>query len=71
MKTIATQKGDRVTRARGEIGLTMGEFAEKCGVSRPVISNIESGRPVREKSAYKVAQALNKPFGELFDIAII
>lgn len=71
MKTIATQKGDSVTRARGETGLSMGKFAVKCGVSRPVISNIESGVPVRETSAYKVAQALEKPFGELFDIAIV
>lgn len=71
MKTIATQKGDSVTRARGEIGLTMAALAEKCGVSRPVISNIESGVPVRETSAYKVAQGLDKSFGELFDIAIV
>lgn len=36
--------GDRLRKARESTGLSMGEFAEKVGISRVTVGNAESGK---------------------------
>jgi len=43
-ETLQPQLGERIARRRGELGLTQKELAERVGVQRLAIINIESGK---------------------------
>ena len=61
-------KGDAVRRARIVAGFTSAELAEEVGLSRPMLSSIENGAGTTVKTAHRIANALGKPFEDLFDV---
>ncbi|MGD9676561.1 MAG: helix-turn-helix transcriptional regulator [Candidatus Bipolaricaulia bacterium] len=61
-------KGDAVRRARIVAGLTSGVCADAVGVSRPMLSSIENGAGTSVTTAHRIAEAVGKPFEELFEI---
>ena len=71
MKALITQKDKMITRARVNDGLTAQQFAEKCGVCRQVIANIEAGTPIKAATAQKVAQAIGKTVDDVFNIELV
>jgi len=58
----------KLREMRKEENLTQEELAEKSGVSRVTISQIESGQTncVKTDTLVKLADALNKKVGDLF-----
>ena len=44
MTIIATQIPARIRKARERIGLTQGQLAEKCGMARARICEVENGK---------------------------
>ena len=61
-------KGDAVRRARIVAGFTSAELAKEVGLSRPMLSSIENGAGTTVKTAHRIANALGKPFEDLFDV---
>lgn len=59
--------GDRIERLRKEKNLTQEELAVKAGLHRAYFWDIESGRNVSIKTAYKIAKALGVKLSDLFD----
>lgn len=59
--------GDRIEKLRKEKGLTQEELAEKAGLHRAYFWDIESGRNISVKTAYKIAKALGVKLSDLFD----
>ncbi|HUD19234.1 MAG TPA: helix-turn-helix transcriptional regulator [Patescibacteria group bacterium] len=59
--------GERIEKLRRAKGLTQEELAEKAGLHRAYFWDIESGRNVSVKTAYKIAKALGVSLSELFD----
>lgn len=59
--------GNRIEEIRKQKGLTQEELAEKAGLHRAYFWDIESGRNISIKTAYKVAKALGISLKELFD----
>ncbi|MGE5561914.1 MAG: helix-turn-helix transcriptional regulator [Bacillota bacterium] len=58
---------NRLKEARGELGLTQAELAERVGVTRKTVNTVENG--VFTPSALlalKLAKALNVPVERLF-----
>ena len=58
----------QVKEIREELGLSQEALAKKAGVSRTIISGLESGK-VKETSTTtlsKIASALNKKVGDIF-----
>jgi len=53
--------------AIGEQQMSIGELAEKSGVSRNTISAIKAGKTCRPDIAGKIAQALNIPLADLIE----
>ena len=53
--------------AIGEQQMSIGELAEKSGVSRTTISAIKAGKTCRPDIAGKIAQALNIPLTDLIE----
>jgi DNA-binding XRE family transcriptional regulator len=53
---------------REKLGLSQDEFAEKAGVARTVISQLENGNRavIRSDTMAKIAKALNKPIEDIF-----
>lgn len=59
--------GERIEKLRKQKGLTQEELAEKAGLHRAYFWDIESGRNVSIKTAYKIAHALGISLSTLFD----
>ncbi len=57
----------RIERLRKDRDMTQEELAEKAGLHRAYFWDIENGRNISIKTAYKVARALGVKLSELFD----
>ena len=57
----------RVKEFREELGLSQADLAEKSGVSRAIISGLESGRTIvtTTDTLTKLSKALGKPVSEI------
>ena len=64
------QLGKRLRARRAELGLTLGQVADRSGISLPYISNLERGRgnPTLE-ALTKLAEALEVPLSGLWGAA--
>lgn len=60
--------GERVERLRRQKGITQEELAEKAGLHRAYFWDIENGRNISIKTAYKIARALGVSLTQLFDL---
>lgn len=58
---------DRIEKLRKDKGLTQEQLADKAGLHRAYFWDIESGRNISIKTAYKVAKALGVNLAQLFD----
>lgn len=58
----------RIEQLRKAEGLTQEELAERAGLHRAYFWDIENGRNISIKTAYKIARALGVPLSELFKI---
>lgn len=56
----------RIEQLRKEKGLTQEQLAEKAGLHRAYFWDIENGRNISIKTAYKIAQALKVDLKDLF-----
>lgn len=59
--------GERIEKLRKQKGLTQESLAEKAGLHRAYFWDIESGRNISIKTAYKIARALGVSLSQLFD----
>ena len=59
--------GNRIEEMRKKKGLTQEILAEKAGLHRAYFWDIETGRNISIKTAYKIAKALDISLKELFD----
>ena len=59
--------GERIEKLRKEKKLTQEELAEKAGLHRAYFWDVESGRNISIKTAYKIAKALDVNLSELFN----
>jgi len=59
---------DAVRKARIVAGFTAAELAGAIGISRPMLSSIENGAGTSVKTAHKIAEAVGRPFEELFEV---
>ena len=61
--------GERIKKLRKEAGLTLQELAEKAGLYKSNISDIENEKRFRPnvKTLEKLAEALNCEIGDFFD----
>lgn len=66
MKTEIRADGRKIAEMRAARFLTAAEFAKFCGVSRPVMDKLEAGAAVSQRTAHRVAGALEMPIEELF-----
>ncbi len=57
----------RIEELRKKKGLTQEELAEKAGLHRAYFWDIENGRNISIKTAYKIARALDVSLSELLD----
>ena len=57
----------RIERLRKDKDLTQEELAEKAGLHRAYFWDIENGRNISVKTAYKIARALGVKLSDLFD----
>lgn len=57
---------ERIERLRKEKGMTQEELAEKAGLHRAYFWDIENGRNISIKTAYKIAHALGVNLKDLF-----
>lgn len=57
----------RIETLRKQRGLTKDALAEKAGLHRAYFWDIENGRNISVKTAYKIARALDVSLSELFD----
>ncbi len=57
----------RIEELRRKKGMTQEQLAEKAGLHRTYFWNIENGRNISVKTAYKIARTLNVKLSELFD----
>ena len=61
--------GDTVREQRLAAGLSQEALAERCGIDRKSISRMETGAfSPRLDSVFSVAEALNIPVSELFEL---
>lgn len=58
----------KIERLRKERGLTQEELAEKAGLHRAYFWDIENGRNISVKTAYKISKALGVSLSDLFKI---
>ncbi len=56
---------ERIEQLRKEKGLTQEQLAEKAGLHRAYFWDIENGRNISVKTAYKIARALGVKTSEL------
>lgn len=59
--------GERIEELRKKKGITQEELAEKSGLHRAYFWDIENGRNISIKTAYKIARALGVTLSQLFD----
>lgn len=59
--------GSRIEKLRKQKGLTQEELAVKAGLHRAYFWDIENGRNISIKTAYKIARGLGVKLSELFD----
>lgn len=59
--------GKRIEELRRKKSLTQEQLAEKAGLHRAYFWDIESGRNISIKTAYKIARALGVKLSELFN----
>lgn len=64
---IYKKLSNRIERLRKDKGMTQEKLAEKAGLHRSYFWDIESGRNISVKTAYKIAQALGVSLSKLFD----
>lgn len=57
----------RIEKLRKEKGLTQEELAEKAGLHRSYFWDIENGRNISIKTAYKITKGLGISFSDLFN----
>ena len=57
----------RIEKLRRERGLKQEQLAAKAGLHRAYFWDIENGRNISIKTAYKIARALDVPLKDLFD----
>jgi XRE family transcriptional regulator, regulator of sulfur utilization len=58
---------ERIERLRKQKNMTQEELAEKAGLHRAYFWDIENGRNISIKTAYKIARALGVSLSELFN----
>lgn len=58
---------ERIEKLRKEKGMTQEQLADKAGLHRAYFWDIESGRNISVKTAYKIARALGITLSELFE----
>jgi transcriptional regulator with XRE-family HTH domain len=58
----------RIEQLRKSKDLTQEELAEKAGLHRAYFWDIENGRNISIKTAYKISKALGVPLSELFKV---
>lgn len=56
----------RIEELRKKKGMTQEQLAEKAGLHRAYFWDIENGRNISVKTAYKIAHALGVKLSELF-----
>lgn len=56
----------RIEQLRREKGMTQEELAEKAGLHRAYFWDIENGRNISVKTAYKIAHALGVGVKDIF-----
>jgi len=66
-KEFTKRLSERLREIRKAKKLTQQELAEKAGLHRAYFWDIENGRNISIKTAYKVARALGVKLSELFD----
>lgn len=73
MRAVIKQKqgGTSVKRARLALNMTQAQLADAAGVCRAAVGKTENGLPIKSSTAHKVAEALGKDFGTLFEVVII
>ena len=59
--------GKKIKNIRMEKGITQEELAEKADIHRAYFWEIEQGRNISLKTAYKIARALGVKLRDLFD----
>ncbi|QQS44443.1 helix-turn-helix transcriptional regulator [Candidatus Roizmanbacteria bacterium] len=59
--------GENIEKIRKEKKLTQEKLAEDAGLHREYFWDIETGRNISIKTAYKIARALEVKLSELFD----
>lgn len=64
---IYERLAQRIERLRKERKLTQEALAEKAGLHRAYFWDIENGRNISIKTAYKIARALDVKLSELFE----
>ncbi len=58
--------GEKIEKLRRQKGITQEELAEKAGLHRAYFWDIENGRNISIKTAYKIAHALGVTLADLF-----
>lgn len=58
---------ERIERLRKQKGMTQEKLAEEAGLHRAYFWDIENGRNISIKTAYKIARALGVSLSELFN----
>lgn len=58
--------GNRIEELRRQRGITQEKLAERAGLNRAYFWDIESGRNISIKTAYRIAKALEVSLSELF-----
>lgn len=63
--------GRFIVRRRAELGINQGHLSERCGMSRPLISQIENGqKPLLLCNVARMARALEVDCSTLAQLAI-
>lgn len=60
------QLAERIEKLRKEKEMTQEELAEKAGLHRAYFWDIENGRNISVKTAYKIARALGVKVKDMF-----
>jgi DNA-binding Xre family transcriptional regulator len=70
---VVVLSSHEVKRACAERGWSLSELARRAGISRPTLASALQGRPVRSRTAWKVARALEQgaptQLGQLLKVA--
>ena len=66
-KPLYEKLGQRIEKLRKEKGFTQEELAEKAGLHRAYFWDIEQGRNISVRTAYKISRALGVSLSEFFN----